>query len=1100
MYKNLCAFKGGSYAPTKLIVIMKLIALLIPLFVLKSYGTSIAQQVSIRVKEATLEEVIAKLKPQTAYKFYYDIDMVKKANPLTLDIANATLENALEKCFEGQPLYYSIRKGIVVIHPREKNATSALSKLVLQQQTVRGKVLDEKGEPLEGVSIKVKHAMATAFTDRDGTFGITVDATQKNLVFSYLGYRTVEHVIPQNRQDLLVHMEPEEKGMEEVIVVGYGTQLKRDVTGAITSIKAKDLRERPVTSVRQMLLGRGAGVYVTNNGNRPGNEATVLIRGRRSFNAGNDPLYVIDGIPINGGFNDINPDDVASIEILKDASAVAIYGSRGANGVVLITTKRGVSGEPAIRYNTYFGLSNPVRYIDLMDGNTFAEYKRESRRAYGRYDDSDPEADAELFDPIELEMLQSGQYTDWQRLVVKNGQRQNHELNVSGSGDKTSYSVSLGYFNEEGYLPGQYFTRYTSRINLDQQVGQRVEFGLSTLGSFSQQSSANSFGLSLFSNPLSNPYDAAGDLLFYPTNDVTMPNPLADLVEGAVINRAKRFRLLTSLYGQIKITDDLSYRINVGPDLVYAGGGDFRASNTSARNQGLSSAGVNGNLTVLYTIENLINFKKTVAKKHRFDVTALYSISARTNEGMAANVQDLPVDQFEYYNLGAASQINGVGSSFEKWSILSYMGRINYSFTNRFSLTLTGRADGSSRFSTNEKWGFFPSAAIAYNLHEEAFSQRLPALDQLKIRLSYGKVGNTGINPYATQGLLGRTVYEFGGSEAYGYRPTSIRNDNLRWESTASANLGIDFAWFNNRLSGTVEVYRSRTTDLLLPRVLPISGGFGEVLENVGATRNTGVEITLSSTNVQQESRGNFRWATDFNIATNKEEILELSQGKVDDVGNLRFIGKPISVYYDYNKIGIWQLGEEEEAAKFNSSVGQVRVLDRNGNGVVDQDDRMYLGTTVPKWTGGMNNRFQYHGFELSIFVQGRWGNKFRSEPHQGNTFALQGRYNNLNVDYWTESNPTNAYPQPNFNQTRQYASTLNLFDASFLRVRNIYLGYDVAPGLAQRIAAKGLNVYASVQDPFIVSPYVQRHNGTDPEISGSPSLVTYTLGIRANF
>lgn len=1100
MYKNLCAFRWGSYASTKLIIIMKLIALLIPLFVLKSYGTSIAQQVSIQVKNATLEEVIARLRPQTPYKFYYDVDMIKKANPLTLDIVNTTLENALEKCFEGQPLYYSIRKGIVVIHPRGKEATPAASEPALQQQTVRGTVLDENRQPLEGVNIKVKNTSATAFTGRNGTFEIAADGTQNTLVFSYLGYRTQEQVIVGDEQDLLVRMEPEEKDIEEVVVVGYGTQLKRDVTGAITSIKAKDLRERPVTSVRQMLLGRGAGVYVTNNGNRPGNEATVLIRGRRSFNAGNDPLYVIDGIPINGGFNDINPDDVASIEILKDASAVAIYGSRGANGVVLITTKRGVSGEPSIRYNAYFGLSNPVRYIDVMDGNAFAEYKRESRRAYGRYDDSDPEADTKLFEPIELEMLQHGQYTDWQRLLVQNGQRQNHELNISGGSEKTNYSVSLGYFNEKGYLPGQYFTRYTSRINLDQEIGRRIKFGLSTLGSFSQQSSANSFGLSLFSNPLSKPYDEAGNVLFYPTNDVTMPNPMADLVDGAVINRAKRFRLLTSMYGQVNFTDDLSYRINVGPDLIYAGGGDFRASNTSARNQGLSSAGVNGDLTLLYTIENLLNYKKTVANKHRFDVTALYSISARTNEGMTAAVQDLPVDQFEYYNLGAASQINGVGSSYEKWSILSYMGRINYSFADRLSLTLTGRADGSSRFSTEEKWGFFPSAAIAYNLHEEAFLRRLPALDQFKIRLSYGKVGNTGISPYATQGLLGRTVYEFGGSEAYGYRPISIRNDQLRWESTASANLGIDFAWFDNRLSGTLEFYRSKTTDLLLPRVLPISGGFGEVLENVGATRNTGVEITLSSTNIRRENRGNFTWMTDFNIATNKEEILELSQGKVDDVGNLRFIGRPISVYYDYNKIGIWQLGEEEEAAKFNSSVGQVRVLDRNGNGAVDQDDRMYLGTSVPKWTGGMNNRFQYRGFELSIFVQGRWGNKFRSEPHQGNTFALQGRYNNLDVDYWTESNPTNAYPRPNFNQARQYASTLNLFDASFLRVRNIYLGYDFAPGIARRIAARALNVYASVQDPFIVSPYVQQHNGTDPEISGSPSLVTYTLGIRANF
>lgn len=1058
-----------------------------------------AQRITFNKRDASLKQVLKEIRLQTGYHVFYNAEELRQTKRIHARFNNESLDKVLKICFEYQPVTYTVKNKTIIIQSKlSVNTEGNLNEVKVIP--VQGRITDSKKQPIPGVNIMLKGTKVTSTSDQNGNYKIMVLGESAVLVYSFIGFEH-EEIAVNGRTEINVVLKEKFTGLEEIVVVGYGTQKKSDVTGSISSISGKDLREKPATSVRQMLQGKAAGVYVTSNGNRPGDEASVLIRGRRSFDAGNDPLYVVDGIPINGGFNDINPDDIESLDILKDASATAIYGSRGANGVVIVTTRRGKTGAPVINYNGYAGVSAISRYINMMDGPQYAEYKRESRRANGTYIDSDPDADKKLFEAVELASIAEQGTNDWQRQMLENGFKQNHELNVNGGSEQTKYSVSLGILNDKGYIPVQDFQRYTTRVNLDQSIGKFVKTGVSILGSHSIINAANPYYNTLISNPLTKAYDQNGELIFQPGNDALLQNPLSDLVDGAVINKRKRFRMLTSVYAEAELLKGLTLRTNFGPDLIQERSGIFNGSKTTARNLAQPTASTAESFTALYTWENILKYSRTLTEKHKFDFTGLYSVSSMVNESTNINVLGLPVESFEYHNLGAAAQINGVGSAYVKWTILSYMGRFNYSFDNKYLITVTGRADGSSRFAENHKWGFFPSAALGWNLKNEGFLENNRHVDLLKLRLSYGKTGNTGIDPYKTQGLLGRTVYDFDGKEAFGYAPSSIRNEELRWESTASANIGLDFGLLNNRLKGTFELYRSTTTDLLLPKVLPISGGFDRVLQNVGSTRNTGFEVTLSSQNLVPKTERGLSWSTDLNLAHNKERILELSQGKVDDIGNARFIGQPLTVYYDYEKIGIWQLGEEVEAAKYASAVGSIKVSDVNNNGKIDAGDRHIIGTSQPSLTGGLTNRFGYKNFNLSIFLQARFGSMFQSSVYQGNTFALQGRYNNLNVNYWTKNNPTNDYPQPNYGkQTPYFATTLSYFDASFVRIRNIYLSYDFSSEVFKKLGAKSLRLYTSVQDPFVFAPYVRKYNGTDPEIAGSPALVTYTLGINASF
>ncbi len=974
------------------------------------------------------------------------------------------------------------------------------------QQKVSGKVTGPTGSSINGATINVKGTKIYSTSDASGLFSVTVPANSTGiLVLSYVGYEKKEIEI-KNGTVFNVQLKETDNGLKDVVVVGYGTQRKSQLTGAISSISAKEVSELPISSTQQALQGRVAGMDVINSSNRPGSEPKVTIRGRRSFNAGNDPLYVVDGIPLGGGIGDINPQDIESIEVLKDASATAIYGSRGANGVIIISTKRGKNGKTVVSYDAYVGLSRSLGRIDMMNGPQFAEFKRESRRATGNYPDiATDDADKKLFEAVELESIKLGRTTDYQTLLLRNSLQQSHQIGIMGGTEKTQFSISANVFNEKGIVYNQDFTRYTLRLNVDHQINNFIKVGTSILiaNSIRNGENFNPIGGALQENPLGVPYDSNGNLIFLPTTDGLRTNPLAEIVPGAIVDEKRRIRAFTSLYTEVKIAKGLTYRLNFGPDFTNERYGQFTGSQTNARRGGTPTARTQNSSNFNYTLENILSYKKVFRDIHSLDITALHAIQSNRDEYYDARVLGVPAEQQSFYNIGAATIVDGVGSNLTQWGLQSFMGRVNYGLKEKYLLTLTGRLDGSSRLAIGNQYSFFPSIALGWNISSEDFMSHVAFIDKLKLRASYGNTGNQAIRPYQTQGSLARTTYAFGTAGAFGYRPNEIPNPNLKWEKSATTNIGVDFSLFNNRIYGSIEMYRTNTRDLLLSRQLPITGGFTSITENIGATRNQGIEVNLSTVNIR--NRNGFKWTTDFNVFANKEEIVELYNGKKDDIGNAWFIGQPLTVYYDYQKIGIWQTADKTLAATFFQKPGEIRVKDQNGDGKITSDDRIILGTDVPKWSGGITNRFEYKGFDLSVFIYARIGSMIRSRFHDNNN-QLFGRYNNLNINYWTPNNPTNDFPRPNQNQEFPiYGSTLSYFDGSFVKVRNVSLGYNFNKEIAEKMKMKSLRVYLNVQQPFIFATYRSKYKGIDPEgnreLNGdTPATSLFTFGINAKF
>ncbi len=973
-----------------------------------------------------------------------------------------------------------------------------------QGRAVSGKVSDAGGNPLPGVSVTVKGTAQGAISDAAGKFSVQA-ANNATLVFSYIGYKAQE-VKVGSQNNINVALEEDAAALSEVIVVGYGSQKKSQTTGAISQVSAKQITEMPITNLGQALQGRTAGVDVSQSGSKPGSTPKILIRGRRSFNAGNDPLYVVDGIPLSAGYEDMNPSDIQSIEVLKDATATAIYGARGANGVVLVTTKRGaVKGKTVVTFDTYGGVSKPLDKIQLFNGAEFAEYVREAYRATNNYKDAngnpvptgvaDAAADAKVAvlggDPAVAAGLAAGRNTNYQDLILKNGIMQNHSLGVQGGNDKTQFYISGGFFQDKGISTGLDYTRMSLRANIDHNINSWLKVGLSsyTMYSIRNGENLNPYQFTIQQNPLGRPYDDNGNMIFSPTNDALLTNPLAEIVPGAQVDNTKKYRIFNSIYTEFKIIDGLKYRINFGPDFTLARWGRFIGAATNARKYGDPQASTRNDFGFNWTLENVVTYNKTFAQKHNLGVTLLQSIQRDNFERYTADVQAVPAETQQFYNLGNAGSVLGVGSALTQWTINSYMARINYDFNDKYLLTATMRRDGSSRFGENTKYGNFPGIALGWNISNEAFLKQIPWLDLLKLRAGWGKVGNQGVAPYQTQGLLSRTAYAWGSTAAYGYRPNTIGNPDLKWETSATANIGLDFSFLRGKIQGSLELYETNTTDLLLSDQLPGSIGFSAVTRNVGQTRNKGIELGFTTVNVN--TAGGFKWTTDFTFTKNKEEIVSLYNGKVDDLGNRWFIGQPLNSYYDYKKVGIWQLNEKEEAAKFypgdkanplGAGVGQVKVQDTNGDGAITAADRVLLGSDIPNFSAGFTTRFTYKGFDLSAFLFGRFGNMIVSGFHQNNN-ALAGRYQQIKVDYWTPNNPTNEFPRPFSTQEfPQYNTTLIYFDGTFIKLRNINFGYTFPQSVAKKLGMESLRLFSSIQQPKIWSEYRSKYNGIDPE------------------
>ncbi|SHE37431.1 TonB-linked outer membrane protein, SusC/RagA family [Fodinibius roseus] len=979
-----------------------------------------------------------------------------------------------------------------------------------QEHTVTGVVSDsQSGEVLPGVNISVEGTTTGTSTNSDGTYAITVSSEQDTLVFSFVGFQT--QTIPINgRSRIDVELAPQAIVGEDVVVVGYGSQEQQDVTGSVSSVSSEQIAEVPVSDAASALQGRAAGVMVARSGSQPGDGVTVRVRGRRSLSASNDPLYIVDGIPFSGDISDINPQNIESMEVLKDASATAIYGSRGANGVILVSTSRGGNYETRVSYDGYFGVSSQLEEPDMMSGPEFAEMRREAFRAIGEYT-----GDSDIFTNAELEAVNNGVTYDYPDLVTDQaGYQQSHQITVQGGNKRTQFSVSGNYFNEIGIISGQDFNRYTFRINLDHEVSDRFRVGTSTLLSrFDQAYGVNPYGNALSANPLGDPYNEDGSLDFRPTDDGLATNPLSDLVPGKVLDDRERLRVFSNIFAEYDITDNLNYRINFGPDLQAYRRGVFQGTETNARGEGVPYAEKSENLLHNYTLENILNYQQTFSDTHELDITGLFSIQTEHFETDTVAASGLPYETQKYHNLGTANTAENYSSYLEEWGMMSFMGRVNYQFNNTYLFTITGRADGSSRLAEDNRWGFFPSAAIGWRITEEPFMANQDLFSDLKLRISYGVTGNTAIDPYQTQDILARSTYQFGDNPGYGYRPGQIPNKNLQWEVSRQLNVGLNYGLWDSRVTGSIEVYQTNTTDMLLQRNLPITSGFGSVFENVGETKNRGIEFTLNSQNVLDSGRDGFSWSSELTLFANREEIIDLYGNREDDVGNQWFIGEPLTVWYDYEKIGIWQESEEDEADSYGQNPGEIKVKDQNGDGIINEQDRVILGSDMPDLSGGLANHFSYKGFDLSVFLYGSFGqmifNNFRAgnaaaiDEADGGNNTLAGRYNNIDIDYWTPDNPTNKAPRPN--QSREYplyGDTMAYQDGSFLKIRNVRLGYNLPLETVQRVGLRSLRIYINAETPLLFS----KTGNIDPEQYGGvivgdvPTTRLYTAGVNINF
>ncbi|MGM0474481.1 MAG: SusC/RagA family TonB-linked outer membrane protein, partial [Bacteroidota bacterium] len=864
-----------------------------------------------------------------------------------------------------------------------------------QERSVTGMVTDAAtGEPLIGVNIVVEGTTIGTISDADGSYSITVPSAESVIDYSFVGY-TTQQIRVGNQTEINVELEPSAVGLDELVVIGYGTQRRGSITGAISSVDSDDIQERPVLNAGEALQGRAPGVVaLSDGGSTPGTDVTIRIRGRRSLTATNEPLFVVDGIPWQGSITGLNPKDIKSMEVLKDASATAIYGSRGANGVILITTYRGGNMPTTVSYSGHYGVSSVLAVPDLMNGEEYYRLKEVGGRA---------------FTQAELDAYQAGVSTDWVDLVLDNGYQTNNQLSVRGGNEQTAYAMSANFFKEQGVIELQDYTRKTFRLNLDHQATDWLKVGTSTqVVDGLRNVGPNTYGGAVNISPLAEPYDDEGNLIYRPGADPLLWNPLADYEEDVVLDERQTYRVFSNIFAEVDILKNLGYRMNFGPSLTTYRRGLFQGSMSGARQGGNPLVRKEHNKVYQYTFENILTYNLDT-EDHNLNFTGLYSIQESYAENTFIEVEDIPYESQLYHNLGTAETVNNLGSDLSEWGIMSFMGRVNYELMDKYMVTLTGRWDGSSRLAEGNKWGFFPSAALMWRISNEGFMTGQDLVNDLRLRASYGVTGNTGIDPYQTRGALTRTYYNFGDNSGLGFRPYALANPELRWESSATANLGLDFGLMQGRITGSFEVYNTNTTDLLLQRQLPITSGFNSVFENIGETRNRGWELGLTTRNI---ATGDFSWETNLILFGNKEEIVDLYGTGEDDVGNEWFIGEPLTVWYDYEKIGIWQLGEEDAASVYAQVPGEIKIKDQDENNIINQDDRVILGSDMPRLTVSLGSRLEYKGVDFSFMLLGVFGHTVYNNYLIARS-TLQGRYNNLDVDYWTESNPTNEHPKP---------------------------------------------------------------------------------------
>lgn len=980
----------------------------------------------------------------------------------------------------------------------------------MAQKKVTGTIVDAAGEPIIGASVMVKGTSNGAVTDLDGNFTINNVPEDATLVFSYVGYRT-QNLSARGKSNFQISLEEDKQLLDEVVVVGYGVQRKSDVTGALTRVNEEQLNNRPVSNAIEALQGKAAGVDITTS-ERPGTLGSIRIRGNRSINASNEPLYVVDGVPLSsGGIESLNSRDIESIDILKDASSTAIYGSRGANGVVLITTKRGKEGKLQLTYNGSVTFEKIVDKSPAMNASDYITWRRwayynssSASTAYPRGDQPTLENDRKIFtgDDVAWKNIEKGWEggswdgskvtdTDWTDLVTQTGITHEHTLRAQGGTKDMQASFSFGYLNNEGTQKGQEYERYNAAVTADVQATKwfkmggsinaswsKQDYGFSRTGQSSSSGPTDIYGAAKAILRYTLPYDENGQIINMPGGSTTNTYTVIDEWTKSNDNR-EVFRALGSFYGQIdfgKIIEPvqgLMYKMQFGPDFRYSRQGIYLDATSATRLGGKNYVRRGDDRHFSWTLDNMLIYNRTFGD-HAIGLTLLHSASKYNAESSSINEEGNPFPSFLWNNMGTGIDITepnykvGLGTGLTENSLQSWMARVNYSFMDRYLLTASVRRDGSSVLSEGNKWDTFPSLAIGWRMEQEKWLRDVNWIDQLKLRFGIGVTGNSSVGPYGTLGVISGYWMPFSTGNSfilvtnepyYSSGSNKLPNKNLGWEKTTQYNFGIDFSFLRGRINGAFDIYTSRTKDLLLAMSLPSLTGYPSMMDNIGETKNKGFDLTLNFIPIQTNG---FEWISTLNAAWQKDEIVELANGKQDDINNAWFIGESISVYYGFESAGLWQEGDAAEMEKFNANgakftPGNVRPVDQNGDYKIDAADRVILGNRNPRWTLGWSNTFSWKGLELNIDLFGR----FKYKISTGGEGQL-GMYQQREIDYWTPDNTGAEWQKPIYNQSGgdPYSGLLGFKDASFIKIRNLSLGYRLDKALCDKIGIQGAKVY----------------------------------------
>ncbi|WP_170113639.1 TonB-dependent receptor [Mucilaginibacter yixingensis] len=1096
---------------------MKLIIAFLIVTVVQASAISKAQNVTIKAAPGSLEEVFNAIHQQTGYNFIYNSAMIKKSAPVNIDVNAKPLKETLDQVFADQPLGYVIEDQTIVVTKRAATAGP-----------VTGTVTDATGATLPGVTVKVKGTNIVTSTDVSGKFHVNLPVGNEVLVFSFIGYKTQE--IPASGQkNFSIKLEEGTSSLDEVVVIGYGVMKKRDLTGAIGTVKGADIAQNPVSNPIEALQGRVSGVDVERSSGQAGASPNITIRGTRTLNGGADPLYIVDGIQGASAAN-INPNDIENIEVLKDASSTAIYGSQAANGVIIITTKKAKAGSTQIDVNSYYGINGFASYPKPLMGDAWLQYQQDKYyAAHGSYA-TDIVAQLGLT-PAAVDAINNKQYVDWVGETLKQGSQQNHHIAIRGGSEKVRGDFALGLIDEKGVYKGDEVKTYNSRSGAEVQFNKFILGGIRNSVTWKDGNTTNSrinkaYGIL----PLGTPYDADGNVNLTPLpGDPNTISPIANYQPGVYVSNSKNLNLSVNPYLIITPIKNLSIRSNLSVNYTWNRNGLFE----NERSYNVASLGSGGQKDASYATkmdysylwENIINYNFTINKDHNFGLTGITSYGDNRSETESIAGQGLDYDGFLFYDMGAVNLVTSKSTGYVQSNLASVAGRFNYNYKGKYLLEASWRIDGASQLV--HKWSQFPSVSAGWNITEEKFMDQTKTwLSNLKLRAGWGSVGNSGgISPYSSQTQVtdsrNTTPLTLGGaSQLPIYILTkAVSNPNLKWERSDNTNIGFDASFLRDRIQFSAEAYYTNTTGLLYNRNLPsTSGGFDAktpyvITQNIGTSVNRGIELTASGLVLQKKG---FTWNTSLTYTRADEKLTSLDLGNsVNAAGYIAlnlFVGSPIKTVYGYKKVGIWQTSEATEAALYGAKPGDIKLatVPQVVNGVSDNgvhtysaNDRQIIGHQNPNWMGGWQNTFTYKGIDLTVYLTARFGQTLANA-------SVLGYYNAVaqpvTYDYWTPNNPTNAFPQPTSGSTnndyKTYGTSLTTVDGSYWKIKNLTLGYTLPVKWSQKVSIKNLRIYGTAYNPFIYTRN-KMLKGVDPENGGADSFPLYkqiVFGINVSF